>query len=189
MGRIAVIAFLLAVLAACAQYSLVEANKQKIGGTYTVEAQIAWSKHSEGKVEIWTVDGPALEAVRFFKGLDDGDSLFKRPRGSGEKVKYPTYKTGMTPNDVMELTVDSIARAGAGEVQASKLRPARFGSVQGFRFELTFLSKSGLEMDGLVAGAAIEDKLYLILYTGARIHYYPKYRDHVEQLLGSIEMI
>lgn len=44
-------------------------------------------------------------------------------------------------------------------------------------------------MDALVAGAAIEDKLYLILYTGARIHYYPKYRDHVEQLLASIEMI
>ncbi len=44
-------------------------------------------------------------------------------------------------------------------------------------------------MDGLVAGAAIEDKLSLILYTGARIHYYPKHRDHVEQLLASIEMI
>ena len=82
-----------------------------------------------------------------------------------------------------------IARGGAGEVQASKLRPAQFGSVPGFRFDLTFLSKSGLEMDGLVAAAVIEDKLYLILYTGARIHYYPKYRDHVEQLLASIEMI
>ena len=54
MGRIAVIAVLLAVLAACAQYSLVEAKKQTIGGAYTVEAQIAWSKHSEGKLEIWT---------------------------------------------------------------------------------------------------------------------------------------
>ncbi len=189
MGRFAVIVFLLTVLAACAQYSLVEAKKQKIGGAFTVEAQIAWSKHSEGKVEIWTVDGPALEAVRFSKGLDDGDSLFTRPRASGAKVKYPIHKTGMTPNDVMELTVDSIARAGAGEVQASKLRPAQFGSVPGFRFELTFLSKSGLEMDGLVAAAVIEDKLYLILYTGARVHYSPKYRDHVEQLLVSIEMI
>ncbi len=189
MGRIATIAVLLATLAACAQYSLVEAKKQKIGSAYTVEAQIAWNKHSEGKVELWTVDGPALEAVRFFKGLDDGDSLFKRPRGSGAKVKYPIYKTGMTPNDVMELTVDSIARAGAGEVQASRLRPAQFGSVPGFRFELTFLSKDGLEMQGSAAGAVLEDKLHLILYTGARIHYYPKYRDHVEQLLDSIEMI
>ncbi len=45
MGRIATIAVLLATLAACAQYSLVEAKKQKIGGAYTVEAQIAWNKH------------------------------------------------------------------------------------------------------------------------------------------------
>ncbi len=189
MGRIATIAVLLATLAACTQYSLVEAKKQKIGGTYTVEAQIAWNKHSEGKMERWTVDGPALEAVRFFKGLSDGDALFKRPRGAAKEVKYPTYKVGMTANDVMDLTVDSIARAGAGEVEAGNLRPAQFGSVPGFRFELTFLSKNGLEMAGSAAGAAIEDKLYLILYTGARIHYYPKYRDQVEQLLDSIEMI
>ena len=92
MGRFAAIVFLLTVLAACAQYSLVEAKKQKIGGTYTVEAQIAWSKYSEGKVEIWTVDGPALEAVRFFKGLDDGDSLFKRPRGSGRRSSIRSTK-------------------------------------------------------------------------------------------------
>ena len=189
MGRIATIAVLLATLAACAQYSLVEAKKQKIGGAYTVDAQIAWSKHSEGKVELWTVDGPALEAVRFFKGLSDGDALFKRPRGAAKEVKYPTYKVGMTANDVMDLTVDSIVRAGAGQVKAGNLRPAQFGSVSGFRFELTFLSKDGLEMRGSAAGAVLEDKLHMILYTGARVHYYPKYRDHVEQLLTSIEMI
>ncbi len=87
MGRIATIAVLLATLAACAQYSLVEAKKQKIGSAYTVEAQIAWNKHSEGKVELWTVDGPALEAVRFFKGLSAGDTLFQRPRGAVKEVK------------------------------------------------------------------------------------------------------
>ena len=189
MRRITIIALLLAALAACAQYSLVEAKKQKIGGIYTVEAQIAWNKHTEGKVETWTVDGPALEVIHFFKGLGNGDSLFNRPAGSVKKVAYPIYKTGMTPNDVMEFTVDSIARAGAGEVQASKLRPARFGSIPGFRFELSFLTSDGLEKNGLAAGAVIEDKLYLILYTGARLHYYPKYWDHVEQLLVSIEML
>ncbi len=50
-------------------------------------------------------------------------------------------------------------------------------------------SSNELDIDGSAAGAAIEDKLYLILYTGARIHCYPKYRDHVEQLLASIKMI
>jgi hypothetical protein len=44
-------------------------------------------------------------------------------------------------------------------------------------------------MSGLAAGAVIEDALYLILYTGARVYYFPKYRDDVERLLGSIQMI
>ena len=44
-------------------------------------------------------------------------------------------------------------------------------------------------MDGLVAAAAIEDKLSLILIYRLGFTNYPKYRDHVEQLLASIEMI
>ena len=189
MRRIATIAVLLITLTACAQYSLVEARTQKIGGAYTVDAQIAWNKHAEGKVEIWTADGPGLEALRFIKGLNDGDALFTRPVGTAKEIKFPAYRVGMTASEVMEFVVDSLGRAGAAEVEARGLQPARFGAVPGFRFELTFATAQGLEMSGLAAGAVIEDALHLILYTGARVHYFPKYRDDVERLLGSIEMI
>ena len=189
MRRIATIAVLLITLAACAQYSLVKAKTQKIGGAYTVEAQIDWNKHAEGKVEWWTVDGPGLEILRFFKGLDDGDALFVRPRGTAKEIKFPAYRAGMTANEVMEFVVESLGRAGAADLEARGLQPVRFGAVPGFRFELTFATGQGLEMSGLAAGAVIEDALHLILYTGARVHYFPKYRDDVERLLGSIEMI
>ncbi len=189
MRRIATIAILLVTLAACTHYSLVEAKTQKIGGAYTVEAQIDWNKHVEGKVEWWTVDGPGLEVLRFFKGLDDGDALFARPAGTAKDIKFPAYRAGMTASEVMEFVIDSLGRAGAAEVEARGLQPAQFGSVPGFRFELTFATGNGLEMSGLAAGAVIEDVLHLILYTGARIHYFPKYREEVERLLGSIEMI
>ncbi len=189
MRRIATIAVLLIALAACAQYSLVKATAQKIGGAYTVEAQIDWNKHAEGKLEWWTVDGPGLEVLRFFKGLDDGDALFTRPAGMAKGIKFPTYRAGMTASEVMEFVVESLGRAGAADLEARGLQPAQFGSVPGFRFELTFATGSGLEMRGLAAGAVIEDALHLILYTGTRVHYFPKYRDDVERLLGSIELI
>ena len=189
LRRIATITVLLITLAGCAQYSLVKAETQKIGGAYTVDAQIAWSKHTEGKVEWWTVDGPGLEALRFFKGLDDGDALFKRPAGMAKGIKFPAYRAGMTASGVMEFVVESLGRAGAADLQARGLQPAQFGSVPGFRFELTFATGNGLEMSGLAAGAVIDDALHLILYTGARIHYFPKYREDVERLLGSIEVI
>ncbi len=189
MKRHLLIAFLLLALSACAQFSLVEAKKQKIGGAYTVDAQIAWNKSTEGKMELWTVDGPSLESIRFFKGLGDGDVLFKPKRTTKEKAKLPTFRAKMTPNDIMDLVSDSIARAGASDVQTAKLKPIDFGAVSGFRFDLTFLSSDGLEIDGMVAGAVIEEKLHLIIYTGARLHYFPKYKDHVEQLIGSVEII
>ncbi|MEE8187602.1 MAG: hypothetical protein V3T80_00195 [Kiloniellales bacterium] len=189
MKRHLLIAVLLLALSACAQYSLVEAKKQEIGGAYTVEAQIAWNKSSEGKLEIWTVDGPSLNAVRFFKGLGDGDALFKIPRKTKEEAKLPTYRSGMTPNDVMDLVADSVARIGANDVQTRNLRPIDFGGNPGFRFEVTFYSSDGLELDGLVAGAIVEEKLHMIMYTGARLHYFPKYKEDVERLIGSVEMI
>ncbi len=126
--------------------------------------------------------------MRFFKALGDGDRLFEPPRRSDDE-EFPSYQSGMRGVGVMELVVDSLARAGAGDVEPGNLRPARFGSVPGFRFELSFLSADGLEMQGLAAGAVIEDKLHLILYTGARLHYFPKYRDPVERMIGSIEMV
>jgi hypothetical protein len=189
MRRIAIIAVLLATLAACTHYSLVEAKKHTIGGTYTVDAQIAWNKHAEGKVEIWTVDGPGLDAVRFFKGLSDGDALFIRPRGTAEEIEFPSYRADMTASEVMEFVVDSMGRAGAVDLEASGLAPVRFGSIPGFRFEIRYVTSAGLEMSGVAAGATIEDELHLILYTGARAYYFPKYRENVERLLGSIEMI
>jgi hypothetical protein len=189
MRRIVIIVICLAALAACAQYSLVEAGKRKIGGTYTVETQIAWNKSNLGKVETWTINGLLLESVYFFKGLADGNPLFERPRGIRSEIEFPIYRDGMTANEVMEFVVDSIARAGASDVQASKLRPMQFGSVPGFRFDLSFLTEDGLEKSGVAAGATIEDELHLILYTGARAYYFPKYLGPVENLIGSIEMI
>ncbi|MBI2080419.1 MAG: hypothetical protein HYT86_01640 [candidate division NC10 bacterium] len=94
----------------------------------------------------------------------------------------------MTPTEIMEFAVDSLAAAGLEKVQASGLRPERFGTAQGFRFEMTYLTRQGLEGQGTVVGAVVNERLHLIIYSGARAHYYPKYRDHVERLIQSIRL-
>lgn len=179
----AALVLLLATLAGCTHYSLVADKQRAIGGVYTVDPQIAWSKHSEGNVELWTVDGPGLQAVRFFKGLRDGDQLI----ATSDKTNPATFKSGMKASDILELVVDSLTRSGAGEVDATALRPAAFGPFVGFRFDLVFLTSDGLRVRGLAAGAVIKEKLHLILYTGADTHYFGKYLDQVERLLASIE--
>jgi hypothetical protein len=171
-------------LSGCAAWTLVEGERRSVAGHYTVAPQISWSRLRQGNVEVWTVDGPALQAIRFFDGLADGDELFPSPAAE----KLPAYSSSMTPTEIEEFVVHSAQRAGAARVDASNLRPWRFGGRDGFRFDLAFVDAGGLEMNGLVAGVVDGGKLYLIVYSGARAHYYPKYVQQVERVLGSIEI-
>ena len=195
---------LAALLTGCASYSLVKAERRTVGDFYTVKPQIEWSSTSADKLEMWTVDGPSLEALFFVNGLTEGDTLF---RSSKDEEKRVAYREGMTPTDVVEFVVASLESAdrastlaavsggttmlredqmGAAMVEASNLRPTQFGDLPGFRFDLSFLSPEGLERDGLVVGTIAGGKLYLIVYLGARAHYFPKYKEEVEKLIASI---
>ena len=168
----------------CATYSLVEAKRTPIGDLYTVDPQISWSSASQGKIELWTVDGPSLQAIRFVKGLEDGEYLFK----GKEEEKAPKFNKRMTPSEIVEFVVDNLTAVGAQNVKAVNLRPEKFGNHQGFRFELTFASKEGLEEEGFVVGVVVKEHLYLIMYTGVKAHYYRKHKEHVERILESISM-
>jgi len=175
---------LLLLLYGCATYSLVEAKRTTIGDLYTVDPQISWSSVSQGKIELWTVDGPSLQAIRFVKGLEDGEYLFK----GKEEEKAPKFNRRMSPSEIVEFVVDNLTAVGAQDVKAANLRPEKFGNHQGFRFQLTFASKEGLEEEGFVVGAVVKERLLLIMYTGVKAHYYPKHKEHVERIVQSIGM-
>jgi hypothetical protein len=81
------------------------------------------------------------------------------------------------------------ASLNAGTVEATDLRPAGFGSLSGFRFDFRFLSGEGLEREGMVLGTIHKEKLYLIVYTGARQYYYSTYKEEVERIFHSIEIL
>lgn len=183
MKRFFAILVTLTVLGGCAAFSLVDAKQQTIGNAYTIKPGIQWSKVADGKVEVWTIDGPGLEAVRFYSGMEAGDRLFT----ASKDTKMPTYDPAMKASDVMEFVVGSIARGGAGNVEGTALQPAQFGAASGFRFDLSYTSSEGLWFDGLAIGAIIDGKLHLIVYAGARQYYFPKYRDEVERMIGTIE--
>ena len=185
MKRHIIVLLCLTFVTACTQYTLVDNKRQNIGGAYSVNPGIQWSKRVDGKVELWTIDGPVLQAIRFYQGLEDGDSLWD----AQAEEKAPKFRSDMRANAIMELVVDSLSRLGAGQVDAENLRPMHFGSWPGFRFDLNYLTKDGLAKSGLVAGAVVEGKLYLILYDGTRSYYFPKYIGNVESILTSIEQI
>lgn len=172
----------------CGTYDLIEPHRTAIGDLYTVEPQIRWSTVRRGIIELWTVDGPSLQALRFVKGLKDGEPLFYTRSLNGRiSSEQSRFSLKMTPSEIADFVADSMAALGAEKTEIKNLRPASFGSAQGFRFELTFLSAEGLDEQAMAIGAVIKEKLYLLLYSGIEVYYYPKHKGDVEKMIQSIQ--
>lgn len=88
-----------------------------------MDPQIRWASSKNGKREVWTVDGSALEAVHFFSAIDGGEALFEFDR----KQNPPVFRGTMTAHEIMDLFVDSAELLGAARVVARDLKPFAFG--------------------------------------------------------------
>jgi hypothetical protein len=172
-------------LGACTQFALVEPQKPvTLGSAYTIEPHVAWSRTSTGPRELWTIDGPLLDSVRFFNGLVDGDSLFEPTVARTDQL--PLYRKSMTPLEIRDFVFASLNRAGYEKLATDDLRVADFGGDQGFRFEHRFATEDGLRKKGFFIGAINNGRLYLIEFAAPEIYYYEKHRATVERMIGSI---
>ncbi len=177
---------LLLVLASCSSYRLVEPKQQIIGERYSVTTPVAWTGVAIQDGETWTINGPALDELIFFAGVGEGRSLVSPDAGSGTP---PAFKSRMRANEIMEMVADSLAYIGFKRVKGSKLRPAKFGQLPGFRFEFVFRSEEGLKYAGKAIGAVHKGELHLILFSAPFTHYVPTYNQTVEQIFTSIDVV
>ena len=164
-------------------YSLIDSERTSIGEHYSVDPQIIWSSLRNGKVETWTIDGPSLQTLHFVKGLKHGDQLV----GGASNANHPTFKKDMTALEIQEFIVDNFSRRGYVQVEEMSLRPLKFGHAEGFGFDITYVDPNGLDGQATVAGAMINDRLHLIIYSGIA-HYFTKHQAHVDKLIQSIEI-
>jgi len=180
--RQAIALALMLVVGGCGGWSLARAGEpRQIARAFTVRPGVDWSRLADAGAETWTVDGPVLQQIRFAK-VEPNQALFR----AGPRAKMPAYRAGMSASEVQEFVSDSLARFGASEVAATGLRPAPFGPLAGFRFELAFLAADGLAKRGAAAGAISGDDLLLALYTGASAHYFDKLGAEFDAIVAAI---
>lgn len=166
-----------------------------IAGEYRVTSEAKWTRTGWRNLEVWTVDGPQLQQLRLYAEIEDGETLFERPRQAilvrPSVRKYrPKYHHYMAPHDVMELVTATLVKWGAVDAVGSNLRPAALGGRDGFRFDIRFVSQGGLVYRGLAHGSIdAERNLHLVLYLGTEAHYFPKFLQEVEDILSSIQWI
>ena len=179
--------FLICAVTACTQFSLLEPKRTQIGDAYSVDPQIAWSKRSVGHNEIWTVDGPALQEVRFILGVGKGDTLFAS-QGLAAPENWPKLTKFQRPSEVVDFFVDSLVATKANDVQTKGLRPTKFGTNDGFRFEFSF-NRNGLNFDGVGVSTTIDSEVHMVLYIATQLHYFERYRQEFEAIIKSISAV
>ncbi|WP_425407075.1 hypothetical protein [Hwanghaeella sp.] len=186
--RIVALASILATVAACQGYTLVKGGSPvEIASGMKATPARSWSKLSSGKYQLWTVDGPVLQQILFGAAIQDGEELF--PNENNRKQKLPEFKKSMSELEVAELYRDTMLKLGASNFDLLDIRPKTVGGKQGFRFEFDFTMEQGLQKSGVGEAVLEGDKLYYVIYTGAKLHYYPKNLPDAEQVMQSVQIL
>jgi hypothetical protein len=173
---------LAAALSGCATYTLLPAKEREVAPGFYLTPQVEWSAMRSGDNENWTIHGLGLENVFLAKGIADGMPLVK-PTDSKEQM--PLFRAAMTGSELSELAVETLQRRGATDVRVVSARPDVFGGKPGFRADLAMKTSEGLELVGRAAGAVVEGKLYLLLFTAPRVHYFAANEPTIDKVIAS----
>lgn len=133
--------------------------------------QRRWFFDSVRWVEDWTLNGPYLDGITFVSGLPGGEYLVRQRRSDERQV--PKFRSDMLAPEIAAMLESAYrVRGGAIEFETLGLQPRQFMGYPGFQYDYQHLDSDELWRKGRAVGAVIGGRLYLILYDGARSHYY-----------------
>ena len=118
---------------------------------------------------------------------------------SNEPIRGPVLAADDAPGDVFgeavpphaAMTMPEVSEFVAESLFSSRfpprnVRPAPFGSADGFRFEVSYAGTAGVKREAIVAGAVLDKRLHVIAYEGTALYHFGKYRHEVEHILRSV---
>lgn len=172
----------------CAGVDLVAAGRPfDLGDGVSVVPTTAWARvHAPASGSLLTIDGVGLGEVHYYTGVAPGKPVYSIAGVSDSELGV--FKQDMLPNDTMELLVANLSKAGNQNVRTSNLRPTKFGTANGFRFDLSFVTKEGLNMKGEALLAQRGGKLDVLLFMAPDEYYFARRQPDVEQLFATIQV-
>jgi hypothetical protein len=172
-------------LMGCALQSMDAGDEAFVGNGVTVRAEPGFAQIHLAAMRYWTRHGTGLDELGFYTGIKDGLSLFRVP---GLRIgDMPVYRARMTPNDIQDLVIASLAKKKMQNVRAGALRPCPFGSAQGFCFDLTMANEGGLDMRGRAIASARNGVLDLLVFTAPAQFYFADVSPAVDRVIASIQ--
>lgn len=184
--------FALSASPAAAQWRLVEAGKPRevVNGALVVTPPGDWNRATQRptrRTEIWTKDGTTLGELDFWLGVKPGEPLFKEQ--SKKKAPLPKFDPNMLPTDLVEFFEDTARTVLGGSLfETTNVVPATLGGHPGVEFEFTYTGGDEVARRGLVRGAIVGGKLYLVNWDAPRLHYYEQHVAEVRAIMDSAKL-
>lgn len=185
--RMMLLTSLLALLVACSGGGpLVKPGPNPAGGQLTIDSGMEWTRVAGRRYQLWTIDGELLNRLYMIPGVREGEYIFLGERYSRRRPDGAFYRNGMRPDEIKDLIVDGLAASGAVNIRVDNLRPARFGTRDGVRFEMTMANEEGLKYGGMAAAFPHEKGLALAIFLAPTEYYYPRDAEKVSRMLGTL---
>ncbi len=135
--------------------------------------------------KVLTLDGPALNRL-YVSDIKVGQPMV---RSSSKEKPTPVLRADLSFNEQVEFVADSVAALGYFRVETRDLRPQKFGSLDGLRFEVDAQTQEGLNIDGAVLAAMSKDGvLHLVMFLAPEEHYFSASSQSVEKILASAQV-
>jgi hypothetical protein len=175
-----------ALLAGCAAPAQLDRGPVTIQERLVVDST-GWNRfvdQAASGTEFWTIDGIALDRLRFFVAVGEGESLAK-PLG---KRPLPAFHAAMSPHEIVEL-YEAFTTEDASAFTLTRLAPSKFLGAEGFRFEFELTRRlDHLTLRGLGYGAVVNGRLYLIIYSAPGLYYFERHLPAAEAAVASARL-
>jgi hypothetical protein len=151
-----------------------------------VDTSLDWARIKLPRIELWTIDGLALNQFVIVSGVRPNENVFLGSKERKRRPDGPWYRPGMRPDEIRDVILDGLRQEGWSNVSASNLRPARFGAVQGLRFEAQLTHQNGLRYKATFGAAEHNSRLTHFFWTAPAEYYYDRDIAAVNRMIDSL---
>ncbi len=184
------LACLVVLLAACGPgRKLVVANQGITVLDLQLDTSLDWSREKGPRVEVWTIDGVPLNRFLVVAKVKPNEHVFLAAKERKSRPDGPWFRTGMRADEVRDVLVDAFRQGGWSRISTTNLRPVKFGSVDGLRFEATMTSDSGLIYKAQFGAAEHDGKLTHFQWMAPAEYYYDRDAAAVDRMIASVRFI
>lgn len=150
-----------------------------------------WNKlgGARGKnVEIWTLDGDALNKVTFFGGIPVGRTLLRDT--DAKRHPLPKVTDNMLITDIpMLLETTYRSQNAVDQMKIDLQEPALLDGHKGIHFTYAFTRRDDeVQRQGEAVGAVVDGQLYLVTYEAPSLYFFDKDIEKFRKLVGTLKI-